>query len=118
MKFKGLYTRWHRFDSNGKKYIKRFENNQLPDPMQEEGFTAWQRGTGPLSQEHYYNVSEGVRRACLGVPKTEEHKIKMSMAKIGVPKTEEHKANMRLAQQRLREARNAKAQKATANASN
>jgi hypothetical protein len=105
MKFKNLYKRWHRFDAMGKKFIKRFDVDVTPDPLVEPGYTAWVHGTGQLTQEHRANVTNGVRKACLGVPKTEEHRYKMSLAKLGVPKTEEHRANMRRAQQRNREAR-------------
>jgi hypothetical protein len=105
MKFKGLYRRWHRFDANNKKIIKRFEIEEMPDPLQEEGYSEWVHGTGPMSEQQHINLVTAVRKACAGVPKTEEHKFKMSIAKLGVPKTEQHKANMRLAQQRIRDAR-------------
>jgi hypothetical protein len=39
-----------------------------------------------------------MRLAQAGVPKSEEHKHKMSLAKKGKPKTEEHKQNIRIAQ--------------------
>lgn len=86
-----LYTRWHRFDSNGAKYIKRFELNDRPDTIVEEGFTVWKRGTGPLGEEQYNNVANAVRAFSKGVPKTPEQKEKMRKAKLGKPKSEEHK---------------------------
>ena len=89
------YNRYHRFDNNGKKYIKRFELNVEPSKVADEGYTVWTRGTGPHSAEAYVKVSEGIRRACKGVPKTPEQKEKMRLAKLGVPKTEQHKLNMR-----------------------
>ena len=105
VKFKGLWTRWHRFDDKGVKYIKKFPVDTQPDPLQEEGYTAWVRGTGKLTDEHYNNVVNAVRKACVGVPKTEEQKEKMRLAKLGVPKTEEHKKNMSLSWQKKRQER-------------
>lgn len=105
VKFKGLWTRWHRFDDKGVKYIKKFPIDQAPDPLLEEGYTSWVRGTGKLTDEHYNNVVNAVRKACVGVPKTEEQKEKMRLAKLGVPKTEEHKKNMSLSWQKKRQER-------------
>lgn len=89
------YTRYHRFDDNGTKYIKRFEHNSPPPVTADIGYTCWVRGTGPHSDTALRNVAEGVRRACLGVPKTPEQREKMRQAKLGVPKSQEHKDNMR-----------------------
>ena len=88
------YMRYHRYDTNNIKYIKRFELGQtIPEP--ETGYTAWVRGTGPHTPTALINVVNGVRKACLGVPKTPEQKQKMRLAKLGVPKSPEHKENMR-----------------------
>ena len=100
MAIKGLWSRWHRYDTNGVKYIRKFQINETPIPLQEEGFTEWFRGTGPLSKEHYEKVAEAMRRISLGKPKSPETKSKMSMAKRGKPKSEQHKKNMSLAQRR------------------
>lgn len=89
------YNRYHRYDMNGIKYIKRFELNETPVDIPDEGYTVWTKGTGPHSAEAYVKVAEGIRRACKGVPKTPEQKLKMRLAKLGVPKTEQHKLNMR-----------------------
>lgn len=97
MKKEVRWTRWHRFDDNGNKYIKRFENHENPSDIVEKGYTSWVRGTGPLSDEHYNNVVTAIRAVCQGVPKTQEQKEKMRKAKLGVPKSEEHKKNMSLA---------------------
>ena len=97
------YTRWHRFDKNGTKQIKKFEVNEKPVNSPE--YTEWRRGTGPLSPEHYKNVTEAVRNACIGVPKTEEQKHKMRLAKLGVPKSEEQRKNMSLAWKKKRQAK-------------
>ena len=102
-KVKGLWTRWHRFDDKGVKYIKKFPVDTTPNPLQEEGYTQWVRGTGKLTEEHYNNVVNAVRKACVGVPKSEEQKEKMRQAKLGVPKSEEHKKNMSLSWQRKRQ---------------
>jgi hypothetical protein len=97
-----LWSRWHRFNNNGVKFIKRFGVNEIPDPLIEEGYTEWRRGTGPLQGQTYENVVNGVRRFHTGLPKSETTKYKMSQAKLGVPKTEEHKANMSRAWKRKR----------------
>ena len=97
------YMRYHRFDTNNIKYIKRFELHEVVPSEPEPGFTAWTRGTGPHSPEALNNVINGVRKACLGVPKTTEQKQKMRLAKLGVPKTIEHKLNMKKSWQRRRE---------------
>ena len=88
------WTRWHRFDKNGTKTIKRFELNDNPSSIVEEGYSQWTRGTGPLSEEHYNNVANAVRKLNKGVPKSEAQREKMRLAKLGVPKSEEHRKNM------------------------
>lgn len=101
-----IYSRWHRFDNNGVKYIKRFELNERPNPSIEPGFTEWQRGTGPHSEQALQNLRIAVQKACKGVPKKASTKEKMRQAKLGVPKTEQHKANMRLSHKLRKEAKN------------
>lgn len=101
MKKQKSYMRYHRYDTNNVKYIKRFELGETI-PEAEPGYTAWVRGTGPHKPEALLNVVNGVRKACLGVPKTPEQKLKMSQAKLGVPKTEEHKQSMRESWERRR----------------
>ena len=98
--YKGLYSRWYRYDGAGVKHIKRFKIDEIP--QNEVGYTQWNRGTGPLSEETYKNISAAVRKACLGVPKSESTKQKMREAKLGKPKTAEHRKNMSIAQQRNR----------------
>jgi hypothetical protein len=110
MKKQNSYMRYHRYDSNNVKYIKRFELGQTPSNVVEPGYTAWTRGTGPHNPEALNNVQNGVRKACLGIPKTPEQKLKMSIAKLGVPKTEEHKSNMRRSWERRRELQESHAQ--------
>lgn len=102
MTYKGCWTMWHRFDSNNVKYIRKFPVDFVPGEI-EPGFTQWKRGTGPLEPHHYNNIKLGIQRACLGVPKSPETKLKMSKAKLGVKKTMEHRHNMSLAHQRRRE---------------
>lgn len=97
------YTRYHRYDNNGVKHIKRFEHNNPPPSIADNGYTVWMRGTGPFEPQALHNVTEGIRRACLGVPKTPEQREKMRLAKLGVPKTQEHKDNMRRSWYRRRE---------------
>ena len=95
-----LYTRWHRFDDKGVKYIK---NHPVGGkPPSEPGFTDWKRGTGPFSEIQLNTLRVAVQKACKGVPKSPEQKQKMRMAKLGVPKTEKHKQAMRSAWARRR----------------
>jgi hypothetical protein len=96
------YSRWHRYDKNNIKYIVRCELDKHPEPLQEENYTEWCRGTGPHSEIGYQNVVSGIRKACSGVAKTPETKHKMSVAKLGKPKTPEHKKAMSLSH-RLRQ---------------
>lgn len=101
MEYKGFHTMWYRFDSQNVKYIRKFPIDTIPENT-DTGYTDWKRGTGPLGEQQYINVSNGVRRACLGVPKKPETKLKMREAKLGVPKTVEHRYNLSLAHKRRR----------------
>jgi hypothetical protein len=103
VKYKGMWSRWHRYDDTGFKQIKKFKIDETPTPLVEDGYSMWQRGTGKLTDEHYKNVTEAVRNACVGVPKSDEQKEKMRQAKLGVPKSEEHKQNMKLSWQKKRQ---------------
>ena len=95
-----LYTRWHRFDDHGVKYIKNHPVGEKPSS--EPGFSEWKRGTGPFSEVQLNTLRIAVQKACKGVPKTPEQKQKMSQAKLGVPKTEQHKQAMKTAWARRR----------------
>ena len=95
MKKQITFTRWHRYDMNGVKHIKRFELGVTPSTLPDEGYTEWTRGTGEFSDDALDNLRNGIRRACKGVPKPASQKQKMRDAKLGVPKTEEHKQSMR-----------------------
>jgi hypothetical protein len=97
------YNRYHRFDMSGNKQIKRFELNEIPTDIADEGYTCWTKGTGPFSEQQLLNVQNGLRSACLGVPKKPETKQKMREAKLGKPKTQEHKDNMRKSWYRRKE---------------
>lgn len=94
MKKEKKWTRWHRYDNDGVKHIKRFEVNEVPTPLVEEGYSEWKPGCGPLSDEHYKNVANAVRAHTLGKPKSEEQKEKMRQAKLGVPKSDAHRQAM------------------------
>ena len=97
------YMRYHRFDTNNVKYIKRFELHEVVPTEPQPGYTVWIRGTGPHNPEALNNVRNGVRKACVGIPKSPEQKEKMRQAKLGVPKTQEHKDNMRKSWERRRQ---------------
>ena len=102
MKKQNSYMRYHRYDTNNVKYIKRFElGATIPQP--EQGYTEWVRGTGPHDPIALNNVVNGVRKACKGIAKTPECKEKMRQAKLGVPKSQEHKDNMRKSWERRRD---------------
>lgn len=102
MKYQGLWSRWHRFNEHGTKYIKRFGIDEIPEPLIEHGYTEWRRGTGPLTDQHYDNVVRAIRAFSTGVPKSENTKYKMRLAKLGVPKTMEHRKSMSEAWKRKR----------------
>ncbi len=95
-----LYTRWHRFDDKGVKYIKNHPVGEKPS--NDNGFSEWKRGTGPFSEVQLNTLRIAVRKACKGVPKPPEQRKKMSLAKLGVPKTEAHKQAMKSAWARRR----------------
>lgn len=103
------FSRWHRFDINGVKYIKNMPIEETP--TNEDGYSDWKRGTGPLPEDVYIKVSDSVRKACLGVPKSSETKLRMREAKLGVPKSDSHKQNMAVSQKlRHERIKNAKTQ--------
>jgi len=66
------FTRWHRYDMNGVKHIKRFNLGDTPTTLPDEGYTEWVRGTGDFTDEALNNLRNGIRRACKGVPKPPE----------------------------------------------
>jgi hypothetical protein len=103
MKYKGLWSRWHRFDDDGVKYIQKFNIDETPTPLTEIGYTEWRRGTGPLAPEHYKNVANALREMCKGKPKSLEQRQKMALAKRGIPKSEAHKQAMSKTWQRKRQ---------------
>lgn len=111
MKYQGLWSRWHRYDTVGTKYIKKFGIDEVPTPIVEEGYSEWRRGTGPLEPEHYNNVANAVRAFSKGVPKSPEQREKMRLAKLGKPKSLEHRNNMSATWQRKRTERYTKAMK-------
>lgn len=103
MKYKGLWSRWHRFDHIGNKYIQKFSIDEIPNPIQDVGYTEWRRGTGPLAPEHKKNVVRALREMCAGKPKSAEQRAKMAEAKRGIPKSQEHKDAMSKTWQRKRQ---------------
>jgi len=94
------YMRYHRFDQNNVKIIKQFELTETPETINENGFTKWTRGTGKLNEQAYNNLVTGVRKACLGVPKSQSCKEKMSNSHKGKKKSLEHRQNMSLGHQK------------------
>ena len=97
--------RYHCFNAFGEKVVTTVMIPNYPEPL--EGHTEWKRGLGRLPEEKRREVGKKISDRVKGVPKTEEQKHKMRLAKLGVPKSEEHKRNMSLSQlariQRLRE---------------
>jgi hypothetical protein len=94
------YTRWHRFDKHGVKYIKNHPVGEKPE--NDSNFSDWKRGTGPFTEVQLNTIRIAVQKACKGVPKPPEQRKKMSLAKLGVPKTEQHKQAMKSAWARRR----------------
>ena len=92
------YQRYHCYDSNNEKHIRRVELGQTPQQLPDH--TPWVRGTGPHSAEARHNMSLAMKAIFCGVPKSPEQKQKMRDAKLGKPKSLEHIANMKLAQQK------------------
>lgn len=89
------FSRWHRFDTNGVKHICNCDVFKHPEPLEQDGYTPWRRGTGPHTPEGLKNVQNGLRKACLGVPKTPEQKEKMRQAKLGKKKSAQTRDKMR-----------------------
>jgi hypothetical protein len=91
------YNRWHRYDAQGNKQIKRFMVDETPNPIKEEMFSEWKLGCGPLNAEKYAKVATAVSQANKGRPKSDHTKAKMSVAQKGKPKSEETKQKMSMA---------------------
>lgn len=100
MKSMNLFSRWHRYDNNGVKYIKKFSIDEKPHLIEEIGYTPWIRGTGKMKPEHYEKIVSNLIKISKGIPKSTQTKYKMRLAKLGVKKTEQHKESMRRAWQR------------------
>ena len=98
------HSRWHCFDQDGKKIIKRFGADETPSEP-------WQPGTGPHTLEAREKIVKHLKER-LHKPKSAETKLKMSKAKLGKKFTQEHKDNLRKAQQRLRDEKQARIQEA------
>lgn len=94
MSVKGLFKRWYRYDDNGKRTIKRFPINTTPHPLKEDGYTEWQIGHGPMTEEQYNNRVNIITELFTGKPKSIEQKAKMRVAKLDKPKSDEHRDNM------------------------
>lgn len=103
---KKLFRRWHRYDNNGVKYIKKFDIDETPNPLIEIGYTQWVRGTGKMKPEHYEKIVPTLVKNSRGIPKSTQTKYKMRLAKLGVKKSESHKENMRRAWNRKKQEAN------------
>jgi len=90
------HTRWHYFDQDGNKVIKRFPIDATPGEP-------WQRGTGPHKPETRKFLREHLRERVHQRKVSDETKRKMSEAKKGKTFTPEHRAKLKQAQQRLRD---------------
>lgn len=102
MKYRNMFSRWHRYDTNGVKYIKKFNVDETPNPLVEDGYTPWVRGTGKMKPEHYEKIVSNLLKISQGISKSVETKYKMRLAKLGVKKSPEHRANMRRAWEKKR----------------
>ena len=99
------HKRYHMFQPDGTKIIKRFPIDVTPPPP-------WQRGTGPHSPEAYAKLMNHIDKTFRGKPKSDEQRRKMRDAKLGVPKTKEHCENIRKGHARRRKEKQARIQEA------
>lgn len=101
------FWRWHCFDAEGHKVVKTVAGNYPPEQL--PNHSEWQAGLGKLPEEQRQIISAKISARVKGVPKSEEQKRKMRLAKLGVPKSDEHRKNMSLSQiaraKRMREER-------------
>ena len=99
------HKRYHMFDHNGKKIIKKF-------PIDHEPGAPWQRGTGPHSPEAYAKIINHIESTFKGKPKSPEQRAKMSASHKGVKKTPEHCANIARAHAKRRKEKRERIQEA------
>lgn len=85
------YYRYHCFDRVGKKIVRCFKPNVEPQTLAD--CTEWVAGSGPITGEALERVRAGVAKL-KGVPKSAEHRAKMSAASKGKPKSAEHRLAM------------------------
>ena len=90
------HTRWHYFDQDGNKVIKRF-------PIDHDPGAPWIRGTGPHKPETAKTLRKHLKEKVHQRPVSDETKRKMSEAKLGKKFTPEHRAKLKQAHQRLRD---------------
>ena len=103
---KGKYKRYHRFREDRTKEIRSFEVGQdIPTTIDPGYSTGWILGMGPLPEMAYHNLMIAIGEKVRNIPKSEETKRKMSLAKLGVPKSPQHRENMKIARQKRREQR-------------
>jgi len=99
---KNKYNRWHRFSTiTNEKEVKCFPVGFDATIMNEDGYTGWKPGNGPLSPEQYENLMREINIKVRGVPKSPETKEKMRMAQLGKPKSPEHRKAMSIARYRV-----------------
>ena len=98
------HSRFHYFDQDGNKVIKRFPIGVTPGEP-------WLPGTGPHSEQAREKIIKHLKEK-VHKPKSAETKRRMSEAKLGKTFTPEHRANLRKAQQRLRDEKKARIQEA------
>ena len=96
---KGKYKRWHRFREDDTKEMKSFKIGIDPTTSNiEPGYkTNWIVGAGPISEQTYQSLMKVINEKVRNIPKSEETKRKMRIAKLGIPKSPQHRENMRIA---------------------
>jgi alkanesulfonate monooxygenase SsuD/methylene tetrahydromethanopterin reductase-like flavin-dependent oxidoreductase (luciferase family) len=99
------HKRYHMFQPDGTKVIKRFPIDATPPQP-------WQRGTGPHSPEVYAKIVDHIDKNFKGKPKSDEQRAKMSQAHKGVKKTPEHCANIARAHAKRRKEKRERIQEA------
>ena len=99
------HKRYHMFQPDGTKVIKKF-------PIDHEPGAPWQRGTGPHSPEAYAKIVDHIDKNFKGKPKSDDQRAKMSASHKGVKKTPEHCANIAKAHAKRRKEKRERIQEA------
>ena len=84
-------TVWHYYTGDGELIRRRLQPGQEPE-------SHWQRGFGPHSAEVREKIRRRTQETHCGKVVSEHTRALMRQAKVGVPKTLEHRVSMSIAQ--------------------